>query len=625
MANTLTAPPWVQETWSAPNYTDPDTKGKSLEHVAIAFSVFGTAVVLLRCYSRVFLTRAFGLDDAFIIVALLSCIALSVLLVLGIEKWYLGYHIWDLPAESVIDHRRGMWIATFINLWASCCIRISILLFYRRLSISFTRGFLIAVWLGIAYNVCMIVVFALANAFICLPTQAFWLRYDIAWRTSHHWKCGNEGISLPTAGIATVIADIYCTILPLALVMTLKIPQRQKFALFFLFGLGFLACGSGIVRVTYLCWTVWRSWDFTWTVYDMWVWQVVELFLGIFVACAPSLKPLARKCLGSRILGYTYTYGSERRSTARHGSNAGRDGRATVTSTIGSKKWSASGSEWKSIGTTATVSSVVGDQEKELESSRTSIHRPVSLLSTSGSLEIGRASSESFPQRRSRLIKTIPLGGPIIEEQSAQPAFQEVGVDPPIYPVAALLRPNPSRVSQLAVGGLGTAHDVRIMREARRPELLQTQQDSYGCVSDSSPLPRSNMYLSKDGWVELKPAKKTHDWGSAESLGGSVTAARMRAGARNESRILQPSASEPQAMSKPYYDAESSHTATFVSTPLPRLSHESAIPSDDRTRLGHGDSSESTLVTDLTQFHFDLSTLGSHSSFTALPQLKREP
>lgn len=593
--------------------------------MTIAFSAFGTVVVLLRCYSRIHLTQAFGLDDALIIIALLSCIALSVLLIIGIEQWYLGYHIWDLPAESVVDHRRGMWIATFINLWCSCCIRISILLFYRRLSISFTRGFLTAVWLGIAYNVCMVVAFALTNAFICWPTQAFWLRYDLAWRTSHHWKCGNEGISLTTAGVATVVADIYCTILPLALVATLKVPQRQKVALSFLFGLGFLACGGGIVRVTYLCWTVWRSWDFTWVVYDMWVWNSVELFLGIFVACAPSLKPLAKRFVGSGILGYTYTYGSRRYSTARHESNAGGDARVAVTFTTGSKKWSASGGKWKGPATTTTVTPVVDDEERQLGSRRTSIFRPASLFSTPGSLDKDQASIESFPQRRSRHIKKVLPGSPIREEDSVQPYFQEVEVDPPIFPVAALLRPQSSRASQLIGDGLTASQEASIVREARRPELLQTQQDSYGCITDSSPLPKSNLYLSKDGWVELKPVKKINDRASAESLGGSVTAARLRAGARNESRILQPSPAESQSTSKPYYDAESSHNAAFIPTPLPRPLHEPARPSDDMTRLDYSDSSGNASTTDLTQFQLDLSNKGSNGSFTALPQRKRKP
>ena len=570
--------------------------------------------MLLRCYSRIHLTRAFGLDDALIIIALLSCIALSVLLIIGIEQWYLGYHIWDLPAESVVDHRRGMWIATFINLWCSCCIRISILIFYRRLSISFTRGFLIAVWLGIAYNVCMIVAFALTNAFICWPTQAFWLRYDLAWRTSHHWKCGNEGISLTTAAVASVVADLYCTILPLALVVTLKVPRRQKVALSFLFGLGFLACGGGIVRATYLCWTVWRSWDFTWVIYDMWVWNNVELFLGIFVACAPSLKPLARRLFGSRILGYTYTYGSRRCSIARHESNAAGGARGAVTSTTGSK-------EWKGAATTTTATSVVDDEEKQLGSRRTSIFRPASLFSIPSSLDKDQASIESFPQRKSRHIKKVPPGSPILEEDTVQPYFQEVEVDPPIFPVAALLRPQSSRASQLIGDGLKPSQETSIVREARRPEVLQTQQDSYGCISDSSALPRSNLYLSKDGWVELKPVKKLNDRASAESLAGSIKAARLRAGARNESRILQPSPAESQSTSKPYYDAESSHNAAFVPTPLPRPLHESARPSDDMTRLDYSDSSRNASTTDLSQFQLDLSNKGSNSPFTALPRL----
>ncbi|KAK5945025.1 hypothetical protein PMZ80_002228 [Knufia obscura] len=625
MANTLTAPKWVQDSWPPPNYEDPETQGRSLEYVSIAFNAFGIVVVFLRCYSRIYLTKAFGLDDGLIIVALLSCIALSVLLIFGIERWYLGYHIWDLPADSVVDHRKGMWMASFITIWSSGLIRISVLLFYRRLSTSFTRGFLIATWLGIAHNVCIMVAFTMANALICSPVKSFWRRYDLGWNSSHNWKCGNEGISLPASGINTVLADIYCTVLPLALVVTLKIPRRQKIALYYLFGLGFLACGAAIARVTYLCRLLWKSWDFTWMVYDMWIWNVVELYIGIFVACAPSLKPLVRSIMGGKFLGYMYGEGTRHsKAIGRPENNMRHHARGNVLSTSASRQWIVSGGHGKGAGTTTTITSVINDEERQSGSKRALFFRPASMFSTSSSLDKDRVSVESFPARKPRHTRILSATSPIPEEGITPPLAQEVEVDPPIYPVAALRRPKSNRSSQLVGDGLVSPMRKHSVSDAHVPTRLQTYQDSYGGISDSSPVPVSNQYLSKDGWVELNAVKRTDSRGSMRSPPGSVKAARVKAGAQNESRILQSSPTDSQATSKPYYDAESSHRIGFSPTTLPKTVYEPGKRSEEMTRLDYSSSSsDDPSTTDLVQFRLEVSQRGSGSSITALPQQRR--
>jgi hypothetical protein len=56
----------------APNYTDPQTQGKSLIVVNAVFAGLVVAVVLLRLYTRIFLKRWVGIDDFWITVALVS-------------------------------------------------------------------------------------------------------------------------------------------------------------------------------------------------------------------------------------------------------------------------------------------------------------------------------------------------------------------------------------------------------------------------------------------------------------------------------------------------------------------------------------------------------------------------
>lgn len=117
--------------------------------------------------------------------------------------------------------------------------KISILLFYRRLATgSYTKGFLWAVWVGIAFNLAYCIGFVLYIAFMCNPPDAYWQQFSLTW--GKKWTCANEHISLPVAGALSVVGDFYATVLPSLLLRNLQMPKKQKLLLYALFATGFL-------------------------------------------------------------------------------------------------------------------------------------------------------------------------------------------------------------------------------------------------------------------------------------------------------------------------------------------------------------------------------------------------
>lgn len=56
--------------WPTPNYENPKTRGPALAIVNYTLAAVTIITVLLRLYTRVFIKRWFGLDDVFIILAL---------------------------------------------------------------------------------------------------------------------------------------------------------------------------------------------------------------------------------------------------------------------------------------------------------------------------------------------------------------------------------------------------------------------------------------------------------------------------------------------------------------------------------------------------------------------------
>ncbi|KAI1617482.1 hypothetical protein EDD37DRAFT_222699 [Exophiala viscosa] len=295
MVDTLHPPESVIATWPKPNYIDPQSRGPALEYVCIIFAAVGTATVTARIYSRLFITKAPGFDDLLIVLALLFLIALSVLVAIGNRVYFIGRHVWDIPIETFVGSRLNIWVSLWCFVAASTLIKVSVLLFYRRLSVKFSRAFLIATWVGIAYNVLYLVSFALGILLLYDPIHAYWKSFDPVWAATHHWHNGAEGVAVPASAAFSVLGDLYSTLLPLILVYNLDLPIRQKMALYVLFALGFMAVAAGLVRTVLLYRLLNVDYDFSWQLWVTWIWSLLELYLGLFAASAPGLKPFFRR------------------------------------------------------------------------------------------------------------------------------------------------------------------------------------------------------------------------------------------------------------------------------------------------------------------------------------------
>lgn len=137
---------------------------------------------------------------------------------------------------------QNQYLATWLALLSLTMIKISVLIFYRRLSVSFTRGFVWATivglaWVGFALPIALIVSFAL----MCQPIEAYWQTYNFAWLAQgHKYTCLRDGTLLPTSAMINTIGDLYTTIIPILLIRQLQLPTKQKVALYGLFAGGFL-------------------------------------------------------------------------------------------------------------------------------------------------------------------------------------------------------------------------------------------------------------------------------------------------------------------------------------------------------------------------------------------------
>jgi hypothetical protein len=126
-------------------------------------------------------------------------------------------------------------------LLATHCTKISILLFYRRLSSgTFSAWF---IWTIRAMIVVVVLSFLAQEVTLfngCKPFHAFWDEVDFGWAALNKYVCYDEAAGQYATIVSGALQDLVVCLIPMVLIMKLPLPRRQKVALFLLFSLGLM-------------------------------------------------------------------------------------------------------------------------------------------------------------------------------------------------------------------------------------------------------------------------------------------------------------------------------------------------------------------------------------------------
>jgi hypothetical protein len=94
--------------------------------------------------------------------------------------------------------------------------------------------------------------------------------------------------------VTNIMTDFFVFFLPMRMVWKLNLPKRQRISLVVIFGIGFVVCISGAIRLYHSIQTNLSS-DSPWDGYFFWSWSAVETNLGIICASIPPLKALVNR------------------------------------------------------------------------------------------------------------------------------------------------------------------------------------------------------------------------------------------------------------------------------------------------------------------------------------------
>jgi hypothetical protein len=98
----------------------------------------------------------------------------------------------------------------------------------------------------------------------------------------------------PVASIFHILTDVWVLLLPIPLLRSVPRPPREKYGLYFVFGVGAIAIITAVCRFKFL-YDYTTSADPFYAFAPLMTWSTVEVNVGILCACLPTLRPLFSK------------------------------------------------------------------------------------------------------------------------------------------------------------------------------------------------------------------------------------------------------------------------------------------------------------------------------------------
>jgi hypothetical protein len=86
--------------WPTPNYVDPkDVRGPTLPIITFVLFPIALLTVALRTFTRLFISKSFGVDDCFLLAAIVPTVACAALSLLALQRLEWNRHIWDVSPD----------------------------------------------------------------------------------------------------------------------------------------------------------------------------------------------------------------------------------------------------------------------------------------------------------------------------------------------------------------------------------------------------------------------------------------------------------------------------------------------------------------------------------------------
>ncbi|KAL4938430.1 hypothetical protein BDV06DRAFT_56852 [Aspergillus oleicola] len=216
--------------------------------VAAAFLTLSSIAVILRCYVRLRIVKAFGWDDFVMIFAMLFY-AMFCGCMIGGSLWGTGRHLTELSPKQREVAMEYWFLCDVAYAVSSVLAKISVAIFLLR--VVFFASHRATLYSVTGFTVAAGIVFFVMMVAQCSPVSFWWTR--MAGDTSG--QCGLVdaiAIMLYIFSVTSAVFDLTVGLLPIILVRKLQMSYRTKVAVAGLLGMACVASIAIIIRIPYV-------------------------------------------------------------------------------------------------------------------------------------------------------------------------------------------------------------------------------------------------------------------------------------------------------------------------------------------------------------------------------------
>ncbi|GIJ98171.1 hypothetical protein Aspvir_000286 [Aspergillus viridinutans] len=269
--------------------------------VSVVMMGISVVAVVLRSFVRLYLVRAFGWDDALMVLALTLFVIFGICCTIGSMSG-VGHRMVEFRGPEALDELKKSllwwWLGQMLYIWSSTVAKVSISMTLLRLAAR--RLHRIILWAVIALDVVIGLMFCLILLLDCNPVSYFWHRVDP--RSSGTCVSGDVLLAIAYLySLLTIFCDLTLGVMPALLVWSLQMNRKTKIALGGILGLGAVASVAVIIRFPFLHY--YGDKDFLYSTYQIAIWSIMETGLGITAGSLATLRPLFRWFLDGNLSG----------------------------------------------------------------------------------------------------------------------------------------------------------------------------------------------------------------------------------------------------------------------------------------------------------------------------------
>ncbi|KAJ5698844.1 hypothetical protein N7462_000849 [Penicillium macrosclerotiorum] len=265
-----------------------DSRSNAILTVTAVFLGISLFSVLLRCFVRTRVVRAFGWDDIMMLLAMVLNLAFAICGILG-AKYGMGRKLLYFEKYPENFHRALLcwWMGQIFYVITCVIAKVSIIITLLRITVDRLHAWILYAAISLATVVGLI--FLLFTIFQCTPVDYFWNQL------SEQGTCVNKNTLIGIAylySVGAAVTDLTIGLLPVALIWNLRMNQRTKTAIIGILGIGCIASAAVIVRIPFV--HHYKDREFLYNTYQISIWSNVEAGLGITAGCLTTLRPLIR-------------------------------------------------------------------------------------------------------------------------------------------------------------------------------------------------------------------------------------------------------------------------------------------------------------------------------------------